>query len=235
MSQKSKLVGSLVVLLLLFFLSAKVVSASSAVTVKFDMRGDSVSQLQKDLKELGFMDIAPTGYFGKVTQEAVIKFQAKTGLEQDGIAGKQTLGKIESLLNRETTAYRSSGRSTQDIIDYARKFLGIKYRWGGTTTKGFDCSGYVKYVYKKFSVALSRTSRGQAKNGTYVKKANLKVGDLVFFDTNGGKNRINHVGIYTGGGKFIHSSSSHSKVVVSSLNSGFYAKAYMTARRVLGG
>lgn len=232
MSQKSKLVCSLVVLLLLFFLSAKVASASSSVVLRYDMRGDSVSQLQKDLKALGFMDIGPTGYFGKITQDAVIRFQARTGLEQDGIAGKQTLGKIESLLNRETTAYRSSGRSPQDIINYAKKLLGIKYRWGGTTTKGFDCSGYVKYVYNKFGISLSRTSRSQAKNGTYVKKANLKVGDLVFFDTNGGKNRINHVGIYMGGGKFIHSSSSHSKVVVSSLNSGFYAKTYMTARRV---
>lgn len=233
MSQKSKLFGSFSVLLLLFILSAQVTFAGSGVTLKYDMRGDSVSQLQKDLKSLGFMDIAPTGYFGQVTKAAVIKFQAKTDLEQDGIAGKQTLGKIESLLNRETTAYRSSGRSAQSIIDYAKKFLGIKYRWGGTTTKGFDCSGYVKYVYKKFGVALSRTSRSQAKNGTYVKKANLKVGDLVFFDTNGGSNRINHVGVYTGSGKFIHSSSSHSGVVISSLNSGFYSKSYMTARRVL--
>lgn len=233
MSQKSKLFGSFSVLLLLFILSAQVTFAGSGVTLKYDMRGDSVSQLQKDLKSLGFMDIAPTGYFGNITKTAVIKFQAKTGLEQDGIAGKLTLGKIESLLNRETTAYRSSGRSAQSIIDYAKKFLGIKYRWGGTTTKGFDCSGYVKYVYKKFGVALSRTSRSQAKNGTYVKKANLKVGDLVFFDTNGGSNRINHVGVYTGSGKFIHSSSSHSGVVISSLNSGFYSKSYMTARRVL--
>jgi cell wall-associated NlpC family hydrolase len=232
MSQKSKLVCSFVVLLLFFFLSAQAVSASSSVTLKYDMRGDSVTQLQKDLKSLGFMDIDPTGYFGKITEEAVKKFQAKTGLVQDGIAGKQTLGKIESLLKRETTAYRSSGRSPQDIIDYAKKFLGIKYRWGGTTTKGFDCSGFVKYVYKKFGIDLSRTSSSQAKNGTYVKKENLKVGDLVFFDTNGGKNGINHVGIYTGSGKFIHSSSSHSKVVISSLSSGFYAKAYMTARRV---
>jgi len=233
MSRKSKLVGSLVVLLMLFFLSAKIVSASSAVTLKYGMRGDSVSQLQKDLKSLGFMNIEPTGYFGEITQEAVIKFQAKTGLEQDGIAGKQTLGKIESLLNRETTAYRSSGMSAYDIIDYAKKFLGIKYKWGGTTTKGFDCSGYVKYVYNKFGIALGRTSRNQANNGTYVKKADLKVGDLVFFDTDGGKNRINHVGIYMDGGKFIHASSSHKKVVISSLGSGFYAKSYMTARRVI--
>ncbi len=233
MLQKSKFIASFAVLLLLLIVSIQTVSASSSITLKYNMRGDSVSQLQKDLKALGFMDIAPTGYFGEITKEAVIKFQAKTGLEQDGIAGKLTLGKIESLLNRETTAYKTSSRSAPSIIDYARKFIGTKYRWGGTTTKGFDCSGYVKYVFNKFNIALSRTSRSQAKNGTYVKKENLKPGDLVFFDTNGGKNRINHVGIYTGSGKFIHSSSSHHGVVTSSLSSGFYSKSYMTARRVL--
>jgi N-acetylmuramoyl-L-alanine amidase len=66
-----------------------------------------------------------------------------------------------------------------------------------------------------------------------VKKADLKPGNLVFFDTNGGLNRINHVGIYIGDGKFIHSSSSHKGVVISNLNKGFYSKTYMTARSVL--
>ena len=73
----------------------------------------------------------------------------------------------------------------------------------------------------------------QSKNGKYIKKANLMQGDLVFFDTNGGHNRINHVGIYIGGGKFIHSSSSNKGVTISTISSGFYSKTYMTARRVL--
>jgi len=232
-SQKGKFLIFFGVLLLFFLLYSQFTFASSGVVLKYDMRGEAVSQLQKDLKALGFMDIEPTGYFGEITKAAVMEFQAKTGLEQDGIAGKLTLGKIESLLKREKTAYKSSGRSGADIIDYAKKFLGTKYVWGGSTPKGFDCSGFVKYVYKKFGITLSRNSRSQASNGTYVKKANLKPGDLVFFDTDGGKNRINHVGIYIGSGKFIHASSSHSKVVISSLSSGFYSKNYMTARRVL--
>ncbi len=234
MSRKIKFLISFLVLLLLFLVSTQIAFANSNVTLKIESRGTFVSQLQKDLKSLGFMDIEPTGYFGTITEAAVIKFQEKAGLLVDGIAGKQTLGKIDSLLNRESTAYRGSSESKgQSVADYAKRFLGTRYRWGGTTTKGFDCSGFTKYVYKKFGISISRVSRSQAKSGTYIKKANLRIGDLVFFDTNGGKNRINHVGIYIGGGKFIHSSSSHKGVVISKINSGFYSKTYMTARRVL--
>lgn len=234
MSRRIKLLISFLVLLLLFFVSTQIAFGSSNVTLKIESRGSFVTQLQKDLKSLGFMDIEPTGYFGNITEAAVKEFQEKTGLLVDGIAGKQTLGKIDSLLNRESTAYRGSTKSKgQSVVDYAKRFLGTRYRWGGTTTKGFDCSGFTQYAYKKYGVSISRVSRSQAKNGTYIKKANLRIGDLVFFDTNGGRNRINHVGIYIGGGKFIHSSSSHKGVVISNINSGFYAKTYMTARRVL--
>jgi cell wall-associated NlpC family hydrolase len=74
-------------------------------------------------------------------------------------------------------------------------------------TKGFDCSGFVSYVFKKFGITLQRTSAGMGNGGKPVEKSALKPGDLVFFDTNGGLNRINHVGIYIGDGKFIHASS----------------------------
>jgi len=233
-SRKRKFLISFLVLMLIFLLSTQMAYAGSNVTLRAESRGTLVTQLQKDLKSLGFMDVEPTGYFGKITEAAVKEFQVKTGLHVDGIAGKQTLGKLDSLLNRESTAYRGTSESKgQSIVNYARKFLGTKYRWGGTTTKGFDCSGFTQYVYKKSGISLSRVSRNQAKNGTYIKKANLRIGDLVFFDTNGGKNRINHVGIYIGGGKFIHSSSNHKGVVISNIDSGFYSKTYMTARRVL--
>jgi len=234
MSRASKFFVSFATILLLTFLSVQAVSASSTVTLKNGMRGDTVSQLQKDLKVQGFMSIEPTGYFGNTTENAVSNFQKKYGLITDGIAGKQTLDKMDTLMGRKETAYRGATvRPSQKIIDFAKKFLGLRYIWGGTTTKGFDCSGFVKYVFKNSGITLNRTSSMQAKNGSYIKKANLMAGDLVFFDTNGGKNRINHVGIYIGSGKFIHSSSSHSGVTISSITSGFYSESYMTARRVL--
>lgn len=235
MSQRGKIFAAFFTILLLTFFWVQTSFAYSGTALKFGMSGDSVSRLQRDLKTLGYMSTDPTGYFGDITKTAVTKFQAKYGLAADGVAGAQTFGKIDALLGKAATATVSRGESTQaqKIIDFAKKFMGVKYVWGGTTPKGFDCSGFVKYIYNNFGIALSRVSSEQAKNGTYVKKENLRPGDLVFFDTNGGSNGINHVGIYIGGGKFIQASSGQSGVVVSSVAEGFYAKAYMTARRVL--
>ena len=234
MSRTNKILVSFAALIFIVLFSNRAIHASSIKVMSNGMRGDSVALLQKDLKQLGFMSVNPTVYYGDITETAVKNLQKKYKLKIDGIAGPQTLGKIDNLLGRKTTTSRgSTSRSAQSIITYSKKFLGVRYVWGGSTAKGFDCSGFVKYVFKHFGISLNRTSRSQASQGLKVKKANLKAGDLVFFDTNGGLNRINHVGIYIGGGKFIHSSSSHKGVVISSLNKGFYSKTYMTARRIL--
>ncbi|NLP14556.1 MAG: SH3 domain-containing protein [Clostridium sp.] len=123
----------------------------------------------------------------------------------------------------------------QQVVEYAKKFLGIRYTYGGNTpAQGFDCSGFVKYVFTNFNINLNRVAADQAKQGTWISKDSLLPGDLVFFDTNGGHNYINHVGIYIGDGKFIHSSSGSNRgVVISELMTGFYANSYMTGRRVL--
>ncbi len=122
----------------------------------------------------------------------------------------------------------------QQIVDYSKKLLGIKYVYGGSTTKGFDCSGFVSFVFNKFGMTLPRASRDMGKGGIAVKKTDLKPGDLVFFDTNGGLNGINHVGIYIGSNKFIHASSSLGrKVTISNLNDKYYTKTYMRARDYL--
>ncbi|MEN6316098.1 MAG: SH3 domain-containing protein [Clostridiaceae bacterium] len=122
----------------------------------------------------------------------------------------------------------------QEIIAYAKTLLGIKYVYGGSSKKGFDCSGFVGYVFEHFGISLERSSKDMGNNGKTVKKADLKPGDLVFFDTNGGLNAINHVGIYIGNNKFIHASSGVGrKVTISSLSDSFYLKKYMRARDYL--
>ena len=119
------------------------------------------------------------------------------------------------------------------IVNYARGFLGVRYVWGGTSPNGFDCSGLTNYVYRQFGININRVASGQARQGTWVAKSDLGVGDLVFFDTAGGASYINHVGIYLGGGNFIHASGSQyrsGQVQINNLNSGFYANTYMTGR-----
>jgi len=95
----------------------------------------------------------------------------------------------------------SINNNGQAIVLYSKMFLGIPYVNAGTTTDGFDCSGFVKYVYSHFGVNLPRTTYEQVKMGTRISKEDLKPGDIVFFGT---ENNVYHDGIYIGGGRFIH-------------------------------
>lgn len=158
----------------------------------------------------------------------------KTASNASTSRGVENLAPKEEDKNEEAESKEESNLGKQ-IVEYARKFLGVKYVWGGSSPKGFDCSGFSSYVYSNFGIKIERVAADQAKQGTKIKKSELKAGDLVFFDTNGGSNHINHVGIYIGKGQFIHASSGRNskKVVISDLSSGFYASNYMTARRFI--
>jgi len=121
------------------------------------------------------------------------------------------------------------------LISFAKKYLGTPYVWGGTNlNSGVDCSGFVYSVFKNFGYGLNRTSRDQIYNGDRVDRANLQAGDLVFFDTNM-NNTISHVGIYIGGGDFIHSCSGSKTmcVTISNLNEAYYTTRYMGGCRVI--
>lgn len=121
--------------------------------------------------------------------------------------------------------------SAQEIIAYAKRYLGYNYVYGGTSPSGFDCSGFTQYVFEHAAgINLNRTAAEQARQGSWISQNDLIAGDLVFFDTNGGHNYVNHVGIYIGGGRFIHASSPRYGVLITDLSD--YARSYMTARRV---
>lgn len=121
-----------------------------------------------------------------------------------------------------------------EIVAYAHKFLGCRYVLGGSGPSVFDCSGLTQYVYKHFGYTIRRTATQQLDNGVEVSKANLMPGDLVFFNSSGSsKARATHVGIYIGGGEFLHASSSKVGVIISSLNTPYYTRVYTTARRIL--
>ncbi len=123
--------------------------------------------------------------------------------------------------------------SAGPVLKEAKKHLGKKYVWAANGPKTFDCSGFTCYVSKKNGVRLPRTSVMQAEVGKKVTRAQLKAGDLIFFDTSKErKGIVNHVGIYIGGGNFIHASSGASKVVISSLNQSFYKQRFVWGRRI---
>lgn len=132
------------------------------------------------------------------------------------------------------TVLPAPSSKANEVISYAKQFLGTPYVWGGTDLEnGVDCSGYVFAVMQKFGVTLNRSSASMTSNGVPVKKSELAPGDLVFFDTdrNGG---ISHVGIYIGNDQYIHSSSgSKSGVIISDITDSYSQTTYVTARRVL--
>ena len=119
----------------------------------------------------------------------------------------------------------------RNIINTAMQYLGTPYRYGGTTAAGFDCSGFVMYVFGQNGVSLPHSSISQASLGVAVDRLGLAPADLVFFMT-GGSSRINHVGIYIGDGKFVHASTNKG-ITITSLSDDTYASDYVGARRVL--
>ena len=114
----------------------------------------------------------------------------------------------------------------QRVVSYARHLLGVRYLYGGASPRtGFDCSGFVRYVYGHFGVALAHSSFADFVRGHQIGRWQLKPGDLVFFDGAG------HVGIYIGHSRFIHAPHSGTVVRISTM-SGWYGKRYDGARRV---
>jgi cell wall-associated NlpC family hydrolase len=114
------------------------------------------------------------------------------------------------------------------VVGIAMRYLGTPYVWGGSSPGGFDCSGLVAYVYSQVGVSLPHYTGAQWNVGVPVSRSDLQPGDLVFFDG------LGHVGIYVGGGQFIHAPHSGDVVKISSLGESWYASTYVGARRVTG-
>jgi len=120
------------------------------------------------------------------------------------------------------------------IVNSAKRYLGGKYVWGGTKPNGFDCSGYVKYLYEQQGIELPRTAYEQSKVGLYVTRDELKKGDLLFFLTDKSRHiPITHVGMYIGNDKFIHAASRKKGIIISSLSKSKYSKYFVKAKRII--
>lgn len=164
-----------------------------------------------------------------------IRFGSTTGYIRSDYVALTEVPYENAASSREPQYYTGGQAITPDdpgqsIIDSARRYLGVPYVWGGTTAKGFDCSGLVQVVFAENGISLPRTSSQQYSVGTWVTKANLKKGDLLFFNTSG--SGVSHVGIYAGNGQFIHCSSSKG-VTVTELSNSYWAQRYLGAKRVL--
>jgi cell wall-associated NlpC family hydrolase len=174
--------------------------------------------------------------FAKVNKKASNKNLATS------LSNLDTISLVKNKVEKSNTfAFRdilvSSNKKGADkcvrIESAAKEKLGKRYVWGASGNGNtYDCSSFVKYVYKKNGIDLPRTSINQSKFGKHIERSQLKKGDLIFFDTSKRrKGYVNHVGIYLGDNKFIHASSAKKKVVITSLDKNFYSNRYKGARR----
>ncbi|KNH22901.1 peptidase [Priestia megaterium] len=202
--------------------------------LKQGMTSSDVQKLQQILKQKGyFKNSTTTTYFGSITKQAVVNFQKANRLVADGIVGPATwkaLGNSGSVTtpSKPVQPSNTSTSSASKLINTGKKYIGVKYVWGGTTPSGFDCSGFLDYVYKEaLGIKLPRTVADIYKVGVSVKSPS--VGDLVFFETY--KPGPSHAGIYLGNGQFLQAGSS-TGVTISSMSNSYWSKRYLGAKKI---
>ena len=137
----------------------------------------------------------------------------------------------------EKSSISKEDQLRSDVLTYARKYVGSKYRYGGTDPKsGFDCSGFTYFVMKEFDIALNRSSRSQESNGRSIKVSEAKAGDLLFFRRSRSGN-VFHVALVVSndrnGLKVIHSTSSRGVIIDNITHSSYWKPKVSTARRVI--
>ena len=144
--------------------------------------------------------------------------------------GAGTISSVEHIRTDAISSAKADLPRNDSLIQTALACRGARYRRGGTSRGGFDCSGFTRYIFAKYGVKLPHSSAAQAGLGKPVSKSELQSGDLVFFRTY--RRTISHVGIYIGDGRFVHAATYGRGVTVDLLNSSYYAPRYRGARRV---
>ena len=210
MSKAMRIIFAVSMILMCWF------SVAGASAFRVGDQGSDVAEIQGQLANLGY-DVT-----------AVKSFQMTQGINADGLVGPSTYA---ALLGKSMPAVSSTTNSiARRVVSDSMNYLGVPYVFGGTTPNGFDCSGYVRYVFANAGVYLPRTADAQYEVGYSVSTSELVPGDLVFFSTY--EPGPSHVGIYLGDGDFINASSSQG-VSVASLYSSYWGSCYIGARRVM--
>lgn len=188
-------------------------------------KGAAVSLIQTKLKERGYYSGLIDGTFSYQMREAVKAFQRGQKLPVNGIVDNDTYRELVG----KKLANSVVNKKIQAVLITAKKYIGTPYVFGGTSPRGFDCSGYTQYVFKQQGQQLPRLADQQYLLGTSVPYNKLEPGDLVFFSTD--SRAVSHEGIYLGEGQFIHASSSRG-VMISKLAEPYWHTRYFGAKRM---
>lgn len=150
--------------------------------------------------------------------------------------GQETPPKAEKIPEAYTPKSTSDSKVRYKLVEHGEKLIGSKYKFGGTTPKGFDCSGFTGYVYDKVAIDISRSSQSQAKIGQKIKTRDTKAGDLIFF-TGTGRNKISHVAMVVSNDEkgivVIHSTSSKGVRKDNITHSSYWKPKILFARQIV--
>ena len=194
-----------------------ILASLTADSAEYETQLDAVRTLQVSLS-------------GQIT-DMEIKLAEQERIKAEQVAAARAAAQAAAGNNNSWYGDSTGTASGQEIVDYARSFLGVDYVYGGTSPSGFDCSGLVYYCYRHFGYSVNRTATAQSYNGVVVSSSELQPGDLIFFGSVSG-GYITHVGIYVGNGQFLHAPHTGDVVKISSLSTNYYTTHYWGARRI---
>ena len=219
-----------VLICLLVFVCSVSVAFAAVEPLQVGDRSDEVLAVQKKLSDLGYIVGSMDGVYGEVTAEAVRSFEKDKGLKSDGVVSPEL---FKALIGRDLPVSRDSSSTVvvRRLIRDAMQYVGVPYWFGGTTPRGFDCSGFTRYVFSGIGIELPRMADAQYYNvGRPVPAERLQPGDLVFFETY--EAGPSHVGIYVGNDQFISATSSRG-IQVTGLYDSYWGPRFIGARRVV--
>jgi cell wall-associated NlpC family hydrolase len=229
-------------------------AAVSAISSRFEIPSDIPGEISKAMGYYGSPAQGPAGAPGGngagvgavqgLSQDALHSMTAAALLQPGGINANSLMA-LAVARKQSDAMSKLGGQDTKFEVDHneplspnadgivkaAKQYLGTKYAWGGTTPKGFDCSGFVQYLYAHAGVKLGRTTYDQIKQGQHVGLNHLQPGDVVFFSQKGD---VHHEGLYIGNGQFIHAPHTGDVVKISSLSDPYYQSQFAGGRRMTG-
>ena len=219
-------------------LGASITWDNDTGTVSIDKGADSIT-LTIGSMEMGRNGVSSTMDVAPVITDSRTMVPLRFVSEQFGVVVEWDVEKNSAMLTtKETERPREEGKeisldcSAEEMITYAKEYLGVPYLYNGTTPGGFDCSGFTQYVMAHFGGILPHSSGDQYYYGTSVERKDLEPGDLVFFEASDNPTEIGHVGIYIGDGEFIHAPQAGENVKITNLSNVYFDPRFYGAIRM---